>query len=92
MSTTHWQLTGDTITRVCGSYTRKMDAFKNYKCADHNLFFVIDLYSIDTEPQPSPAPVPLYKDRPALPGGIFQDCPFIVGFSLSCFFLGLWKK
>jgi len=63
-----------------------MDAFKNYKCADHNLFFGIDLYPIDTEPQPSPAPVPHYEKRSALRGGIFQDCPFIVGFLLSCFF------
>jgi len=63
-----------------------MDAFKNYKCADHNLFFGIDLYPIDTERQPSSAPDPLYESRPALPGGIFQDCRLIGGFLLSCFF------
>jgi len=83
LSTTNWQLT---INQVHGSYTRKMDAFKNYKCAEYNLFFGIDLYSIDTEPLPSSAPDPLYEDRPALPGGVFHDCPFIVGISLSCFF------
>jgi len=77
---------GMTINQVNGNYTRKMDAFKNCKCADHNLFFGIDLYSIDTEPLPSPAPDPLYEDRPALPGGVFHDCPFIVGISFSCFF------
>jgi len=64
LSTTYWQLT---INQVHGSYTRKMDAVKNYKCANHNLFFGIDLYPIDAEPQPSPAPVPHYEDhRPFL--------------------------
>jgi len=45
LSTTYWQLT---INQVHGSNTRKMDAFKNCKCADHNLFFGIDLYLVRT--------------------------------------------
>lgn len=44
LSTSYKQLIRDNVVDAPGTYSQKLHAFKNYKCAVHGLFFGVDLY------------------------------------------------
>jgi len=49
LSTTYWQLLQNKRRPIEGEFSRKMHAFKNYKCLIHNRFFGLDLYKLSNE-------------------------------------------
>jgi hypothetical protein len=44
LSVKYFQLLDGHLVQVHGQSTQKLHAFKNYKCASHDLFYGVDLY------------------------------------------------
>ena len=49
LGTKYWSLKDSIAKEESGTFTQKLHAFKNYKCATHKMFFAVDLYKASDE-------------------------------------------